>query len=123
MADALPSDSPEPLERGPAGPLFVPVRPGPSGCAARLFRTPPGARTAVGFTTERRLVGTLGPRQQWVRLSEAALRRLVEPVGVTTLTVDPQFAAPSVRSTPMSPEYGAVARTPVRALTQKGLAS
>lgn len=42
-------DDPEPEERGPAGPLYVPARPGTAQVVVRLFRTPLGARTAVGF--------------------------------------------------------------------------
>ncbi|MEV7245011.1 hypothetical protein [Streptomyces sp. NPDC093248] len=61
MAELLHGDDPEPCDRFPAGPLYVPVRPGTSGCAARLFRTPLGGRTAVGFTSERRPAATLGP--------------------------------------------------------------
>ena len=95
MAQLLCDDDPEPSERTPAGPLFVPVRPGPAGWAARLFRTPLGARTAVAFTSVRRLAATLGPDQPWIRLAEPALRTLVEPLGVTTLTVDPSFSAPA----------------------------
>jgi hypothetical protein len=93
-----PADHPEdsdPLERVPAGPLFVPVRPGPSGCSARFFRTPMGGRTAVGFTTEEKLSATLGTDQPRIRLSEPALRALAVPLGVTALTVDPQFSAPA----------------------------
>lgn len=41
MADIQYEEDPEPSERFPAGPLYVPVRPGPAAaCAARLFRTP-----------------------------------------------------------------------------------
>ncbi|WJV50261.1 SAV_915 family protein [Streptomyces flavofungini] len=82
-------EDPEPSERGPAGPLFVPVRPGPAGCVARLFRTPVGGRTAVAFTTPQRLTDELGARQPWIRLSEPALRALTEPLGVPGVTVDP----------------------------------
>ncbi|EPH45548.1 SAV_915 family protein [Streptomyces aurantiacus] len=82
-------EDPEPSERGPAGPLFVPVRPGPAGCVARLFRTPFGGRTAVAFTTSQRLADELGARQRWIRLSEPALRALTEPLGVARVTVDP----------------------------------
>ncbi|MER6082018.1 SAV_915 family protein [Streptomyces sp. NPDC001833] len=88
-------DDPEPSDRSPAGPLFVPVRPGPAGCAARLFRTPLGERTAVGFTSARGLAATLGPDQAWIRLAEPALRALAAPLGVTTVTVDPQLSAPA----------------------------
>ncbi|WP_405775368.1 SAV_915 family protein [Streptomyces sp. NBC_01538] len=88
-------EDPEPADRFPAGPLFVPVRPGPSRCATRLFRTPLGDRTAVGFTSLRRLTATLGPDQAWIRLAESALRALTAPLGVTTVSVDPQFTAPA----------------------------
>ncbi|MGW4347843.1 SAV_915 family protein [Streptomyces sp. NPDC004690] len=93
MADILCGEDPEPSERFPAGPLFVPVRPGPSGCVARIFRTPLGDRTAVGFTSESSLIATLGPEQAWIRLAEPALRALTEPLGIATVTVDPQFTA------------------------------
>ncbi|WP_217554573.1 SAV_915 family protein [Streptomyces sp. GbtcB6] len=93
MPELLCGDDPEPSDRSPAGPLFVPVRPGPAGCAARLFRTPLGERTAVGFTSARALVATLGPDQAWIRLAEPALRALAAPLGVTTVTVDPQLSA------------------------------
>lgn len=93
MAELQCEEDPEPSEPGPAGPLFVPVRPGPAGCVARLFRTPVGGRTVVAFTTSRRLNAALGSRQEWIRLSEAALRALTVPLGVTELTVDPRLAA------------------------------
>ncbi|MFI1092012.1 SAV_915 family protein [Streptomyces sp. NPDC020917] len=62
-----------------------------------MFRTPLGGRTAVGFTTHRRMTDVLGRDQACTRLSVPALRALAEPLGVTTLTVDPQLAAPPVR--------------------------
>jgi hypothetical protein len=89
------TEDPEPSEPVPAGLLLVPVRPGPTGCIARFFRTPLGGRTAVGFTTEQQLTATLGHGQAWIRLSESALRALATPLGVTTLTVDPQLSAPA----------------------------
>jgi len=95
-------DDPEPPDRSPAGLLYVPVRPGPSGCAARLFRTPLGERTAVAFTSVRRLTATLGPDQEWIRLAEPALRTLTAPLGVAALTVDPQLTAPSPAQAPAS---------------------
>ncbi|WP_411143224.1 SAV_915 family protein [Streptomyces sp. x-80] len=91
MSHTLYAEDPEPAERVPAGPLFVPVRPGPAGCTARLFRTPFGGRTAVGFTSPQRLAAALGGGQPWIRLSEHALRALAEPVGATGLTVDPRL--------------------------------
>ncbi|MGW1147060.1 SAV_915 family protein [Streptomyces sp. NPDC002454] len=73
--------------------LFVPARTGPGGCTARLFRTPLGERTAVGFTSAARLVEVLGPGTAYVRLAVPALRALVAPVGVRRLTVDPVLVA------------------------------
>ncbi|MFF1556699.1 SAV_915 family protein [Streptomyces sp. NPDC058279] len=106
MAALLCGEDPEPCERVPAGPLCVPVRPGPATwAAARVFRTPLGGRTAVGFTTADRLAAVLGPDQRWIRLAEPALRALVRPLGVTTVTVDPQLCIP--RPTPERPAYGA----------------
>lgn len=73
--------------------LYVPVRRGPAGDVVRLWRTPVGTRTAVGFTSDRRLRSVLGPCQPWIRLSESALRRLAEPLGARHLTVDPVLTA------------------------------
>jgi hypothetical protein len=85
-------DDAKPSERCPAGTLYVPVRPGSDGCAARLFRTPVGVRTAVGFTSRRQLAATLGHDQPWIRLGAPALRALTEPLGARTVTVDPKLA-------------------------------
>ncbi|MEU2737322.1 SAV_915 family protein [Streptomyces sp. NPDC007095] len=95
MAQLLYGEDLEPSDRFPAGPLYVPVRLGSSGCRVRLFRTPLGDRTAVGFTSLRRLTATLGRDQARIRLAEPALRALTEPLGVTALTVDPQFTVPA----------------------------
>ncbi|MGC5004932.1 SAV_915 family protein [Streptomyces sp. DT203] len=92
-------EDPEPSERFPAGLLYVPVRSGPSGCTTRLFRTPLGGRTAVGFTSAAKLTATLGTDQACIRLSEPALRALAAPLGVTALTVDPPFSAPAAHRT------------------------
>ncbi|MGW3599091.1 SAV_915 family protein [Streptomyces sp. NPDC005167] len=92
-------EDPEPSERFPAGLLHVPVRSGPAGCTTRFFRTPLGGRTAVGFTSAAKLTATLGTDQPSIRLSEPALRALAAPLGVTTLTVDPQLSAPATDRT------------------------
>ncbi|MDJ0466674.1 SAV_915 family protein [Streptomyces sp. H27-C3] len=91
-------DDPEPEQRVPAGPLYVPVRPGPARAALRLFRTPLGARTAAGFTSPALLAATLGRDQAWIALSEPALRGMAEPLGVTRLTLDPMLSLPTVRA-------------------------
>ncbi|MGP3684362.1 SAV_915 family protein [Streptomyces sp. IBSNAI002] len=93
-------DDPEPEERIPAGPLYVPARPGGTHVTVRLFRSPLGARTAVGFTSPERLAATLGADQPWIRLSETALRAMAEPLGATLLTVDPGLTAPAVAPAP-----------------------
>ncbi|MCS0636779.1 hypothetical protein NX801_14135 [Streptomyces sp. LP05-1] len=90
-------EDPEPDEPAPAGCLCVPVRPGGGAeTVLRLFRTPLGARTAVGFSAPDRLVATLGAGQPWIRLSESALRAAAAPLGVDLLTVDPTLSAPPV---------------------------
>lgn len=94
MNDSQCAEDPDPLPARRAGVLFVPVRPGPVGYCARLFRTPLGVRTAVAFTDEPRLTSTLGRQQAWIRLSEPAVRALVAPLGVVGLTVDPLMTAP-----------------------------
>ncbi|MFG2874364.1 SAV_915 family protein [Streptomyces sp. NPDC048337] len=94
------AEDPEPEERSPAGPLYVPVRPGTPQVVLLMFRTPLGGRTAVGFTRPERLAATLGTGQPWIRLSEAALRALAAPLGAYALTVDPTFSAPAVTPVP-----------------------
>jgi len=73
----------------------------------RVFRTPLGDRTAVGFTSENLLIATLGPEQAWIRLAGPALRALTEPLGIATLTVDPQFTARA--ALPVNPVVPALA--------------
>ncbi|MER7174397.1 SAV_915 family protein [Streptomyces mesophilus] len=99
MSSAAFAEDAEPGEQGPAGPLFVPVRPGPTGMSPRFFRTPLGFRTAVAFTSEQRLTSLLGAHHPRIRLSEPALRALAAPVGIALLTVDPLFSAPRPKRT------------------------
>ncbi|MGW6572377.1 SAV_915 family protein [Streptomyces sp. NPDC054945] len=94
-------DDPEPEERVPAGPLYVPVRPGTAEVVLRMFRTPLGDRTAVGFTRPDLLAATLGAEQPWIRLSESALRELASPLCACPLTIDPTFTAPAVTPVPV----------------------
>ncbi|MCD9140692.1 SAV_915 family protein [Streptomyces albireticuli] len=92
-----PSEPSHPAGRAPERALYVPVRPCPSGFALRVFRSPLGDRTAVAFTTERRLSDVLGPGQPSVRLALPAVRALAAPLGVALVSVDPQLTAPAVR--------------------------
>jgi hypothetical protein len=52
-----------------------------------------GERTAVGFSSRRRLAAVLGEAQQSVVMAEPALRALAAELGVSRLTVDPQLVA------------------------------
>ncbi|AGP53928.1 SAV_915 family protein [Streptomyces rapamycinicus] len=113
MNDRLYGDDPEPDEPVPAGRvLYVPVRPGPVGCAVRLFRTPRGGRTAVGFSTRGRLAAVLGARQPWIRLGEPALRALAEPLGATSVTVDPRLAVRDIAPSAPERRHAALAVAP-----------
>ncbi|WP_301364393.1 SAV_915 family protein [Streptomyces xanthophaeus] len=111
-------DDPEPEERVPAGPLYVPVLPGTAEVVVRLFRTPLGARTAVGFTSAERLAATLGAGQRWIRLSESALRAMAEPVGASLLTVDPTLTAPAVTGAAAGTAAGTAAGAVAAPVTQ-----
>ncbi|MGW2054974.1 SAV_915 family protein [Streptomyces sp. NPDC001840] len=116
--DSEPSD-PDPVDSRPddwraVRPLYVPVRLGScGGYQLRFARTPLGARTAIGFTSDRRLTAVLGERQTWIRLAEPALRALAAPLGTTIVTVDPQLTAPA----PAAPAVGRQA-APVRACSR-----
>ncbi|MYV49605.1 hypothetical protein GT031_29660 [Streptomyces sp. SID2888] len=82
-------------ERDPL--VFVAVRRATRhGYVVRLFRAPGGGRTAVAFTTRAGLTAALGPDHAMVRLTLPALRALVEPFGIRSLTIDPALitAAP-----------------------------
>ncbi|WPW26664.1 hypothetical protein P6B95_03975 [Streptomyces atratus] len=115
MNDNQCAEDPDPLQSNRTGALFVPVRPGSVGCGARLFRTSLGVRTAVAFTSERRLTLTLGQRQTWIRLSEPAVRALVAPLGVVGLVVDPLLAAPGPSASPAVKVTHRTAPAPQRA--------
>jgi hypothetical protein len=74
-------------------PLFVPVRstgPSPSSCVVVLTaRLPDGDRVGLAFTTAESLAAAMGRHQPWVRLSLAAARDLLAPLGVARIQVDP----------------------------------
>lgn len=70
-------------------PLFVPVRKGRFNVSLRLFRTAAGRRTAVAFSSSLRLASVLGTGQEWVRLSEPALRGMIQDLDVVGIVVDP----------------------------------
>jgi diaminopimelate decarboxylase len=43
----------------------------------RFYRRPLGGRTAVGFTSEQRLVATLGAGQAWIRLADGSAQHAI----------------------------------------------
>ncbi|MFD6418667.1 SAV_915 family protein [Streptomyces sp. NPDC060194] len=104
-------DDPDPDEQAPVGLLHVPVRITAAGTTLRVFRTPLGERTAVGFTRPELLTATLGDSQPAVRLAESAVRALTGPLGVTRLVVDPTLSAPAAAATTVR-----AVRQPVAAL-------
>lgn len=65
----------------------------------RICRTPFGERTAVAFSSLEQLVAVFGNDQHWMHLGEPALRGLIEPLGITRITLDPQLTAPKPEPT------------------------
>jgi hypothetical protein len=59
-------------------------------------RLPDGRRVGIAFST---LAGlrTASGVQEWMRLSEDALRDLLEPLGITRIQLDPALVAVPVR--------------------------
>ena len=82
-------------------PFFVPVHAGASGTLAlRTGRLASGQRTGLAFTSQELLISALGPRQQWARLCEQALRDMLTPLGVHHISVDPRPIPGVVRAAP-----------------------
>ncbi|MEV7678535.1 SAV_915 family protein [Streptomyces sp. NPDC088341] len=101
--------------RAAARPLYVPVRLGScGGQQLRFARTPLGARTAIAFTSARRLTAVLGEQQAWIRLAEPVLRELAAPLGAAIVTVDPQLTAPAPVPAPAPAPRPAPVRTCAR---------
>lgn len=76
-------------------PLYVPVRAGTAWLVVRMYRTPLGERTAVGFTSRDRLEATLGPDQPWALMGESLLLEVAATQGVAALRIDPTLVAPA----------------------------
>ncbi|WP_111169843.1 SAV_915 family protein [Spongiactinospora gelatinilytica] len=73
----------------PAQPFYVPIRAGRVAAALRLFRTVAGERTAVAFSSPALLTKVLGSEQSWIRLSEPALRRMLDGLDIAGIVIDP----------------------------------
>ena len=77
---------------------FIPVRSTDGVAVLQTGRLPDGPKVGIAFTTLALLRAATGPRQQWLRLSEDALRELLSPLGVTRIQLDPVLVGPEVRS-------------------------
>lgn len=73
--------------------LFVPVRSTSSWPAVVTARLPGGDRVGLAFTSAEALAAAMGRTQPWARLSLAAERALLAPLGVTRIQVDPALVA------------------------------
>jgi hypothetical protein len=73
--------------------LVVPVRTRSGVAAIQYGRLPTGQPVGVAFTSEGRLASVMGAGQPWVYLSEAAMKEMLQPLGVTRLQVDPGLIA------------------------------
>jgi hypothetical protein len=80
-------------------PLFVPTRSTSSASdvlALLSGRRPGGERVGIAFTGLDLLRAACGPRQDWIRLHESALRGMLAPHGVTIIQFDPVLVGPDV---------------------------
>jgi hypothetical protein len=83
----------------------------------RTGRQPQGRRVGIAFTRPDRLVAAMGKRQQWMRLSESALRAMLLPLGISDIQVDPILVGPSI--TPSLVPGTAPSRTADRATARE----
>jgi hypothetical protein len=73
--------------------LVVPVRTRSGMACIRGGRLPTGQPVGVAFTSEERLASVMGAGQPWIHLSQAAMKEMLEPLGVTRIQVDPGLVA------------------------------
>jgi hypothetical protein len=73
--------------------LVVPVRTRSGMASIQCGRLPSGQPVGVAFTSEGRLASVMGAGQPWICLSEAAMKEMLEPLGVTRIQVDPGLVA------------------------------
>ncbi|RBQ21907.1 hypothetical protein DP939_04345 [Spongiactinospora rosea] len=103
----------------PAQPFYVPIRAGRVAAALRLFRTAAGDRTAVAFSSPARLTKVLGHDQNWIRLSEPALRRMLDGLDIAGIVIDPAGCGRTVGSewAPGTWDRSTMTRPPIGAAT------
>ncbi|ASU83650.1 hypothetical protein CDO52_13385 [Nocardiopsis gilva YIM 90087] len=123
-----PGTGPEPDEESPSQPggpdaatttVCVPVRVTNGVDCVRLARLGNGERVALEFSSPERLHAAMGPRQQWIRMAEPALRALVRPLGVTRIQSDPSVVATPARAPRSRPASCPLNRRPVGAATRR----
>jgi len=89
------------LTMGTLSLLVVPVRAGSGMAAIQCDRLPTGQPVGVAFTSASRLASVMGAGQPWILLSQAAMKEMLEPIGVTRIQVDPGLiATPYLSSVP-----------------------
>ena len=71
---------------------FVPVRWVDGIAVVRTGRLQDGVRVGIAFSTSAGLRAACGQRE-WTRLSEDALRDLLEPLGISRIQLDPALVA------------------------------
>ncbi|WP_410788296.1 SAV_915 family protein [Kribbella sp. C-35] len=76
---------------------FVPVHSVGDIAAPQMGRLPDGCRVGIAFTTLANLRVASGPRQEWMRLTEEALRETLAPLGVTRIQLDPVLVGPDLQ--------------------------
>jgi hypothetical protein len=64
--------------------------------AVATWARPAGGRVGIMFTTVDRLVAAMGDEQQWIPISESALRAMLRPLGIKDIEVDPVMVRPRV---------------------------
>lgn len=76
---------------------FVPVHSAGDIGALQTGRLPDGRRVGIAFTTLANLRAASGPRQEFMRLTEEALREMLAALGVIRIQLDPVLVGPDVR--------------------------
>ncbi|MFD7157838.1 SAV_915 family protein [Kribbella sp. NPDC059898] len=87
---------------------FVPVHSIGDIAAPRIGRLPDRSRVGIAFTTLANLRRASGPGQEWMRLTEQALRDTLTPLGITRIQLDPVFVGPDPVLQPSYPAQPAL---------------
>ncbi|NEA37141.1 SAV_915 family protein [Streptomyces sp. SID13031] len=80
--------------------------------ALQWGRRPDGVRVGIAFSSAGLLRAATGPRQEWVRLHESALRELLEQFGISVIQLDPVLVGPDVAQDKSQEQVQSQPRTP-----------